>query len=241
MGVTYRFNIAHNGSRWLKSKIAEYTLRSRPQIMQLLFPNTQIFGLSEQLPFFGKQPKGSHCLASDAIRLLQGRSRCTPGFGSEMSLSFAKFLCETEIGILTKLYPLDGHPAFDFIGIKAIPERSYYSTIDVKACYEHLIHSDVHTTEVIRHHDSRQYGHNEQCNNATKKLLEHEQNKAGINVTITEKVIIDLKSSSKGNIAFSNNQKMLIPELTGSGFEIYVLLAHFKSKWEIDFTSKKIN
>lgn len=217
--VRYKFNIARNGSRWLKSRIAEYALRSRPQITQSLFPNTQIFGLSEQLPFLGKQPKGSHCLASDAIRLIQGRLRCTPSFGSEMSLSFAKFLCETEISILTKLYPLDGHPAFDFIGIKAIPERSYYSTIDIKTCYEH----------------------NKQCNSAIKKLLEHEQNKVGITVTIMKKLIIDLKSSTQGRTTLSNNQKMLIPELTDNGFEIYVLLAHFKPRWEIDFTLKKIN
>jgi hypothetical protein len=240
MDVRYKFNIAHNGSRWLKSRIAEYALRSRPQIMQLLFPNTQIFGLSEQLPFLGKQPKGSHCLASDTIRLLQGRSRCTPGFGSEMSLSFAKFLCETEIRILTKLYPLDGHPSFDFIGIKAIPERSYYSTINIKTCYEHLTHSGIYATEVIRHYEGGQYERNKRYKNAFKELLEYEQNKLGINVTITEKFTIDLKSSTQGSIALSNNQKTLIPELTNNGFKIYVLLAHFKPNWEIEFSLKEI-
>jgi hypothetical protein len=67
-------------------------------------------------------------------------------------------------------------------------------------------------------------------------LLKNEEARLGSNVTLLEKSVIELKSSSQKIIAFSHKQKELIGELVQNGFKIYTLLAQFKSDWTVEFT-----
>jgi hypothetical protein len=169
------------------------------------------------------------------IRHVQGVER---GLGTLTLIpcSFAKFLSEIEISVLDKLYPIYGHPVFDFIGFRATPEESYNSTIDLNACYQYVtrpiwrIGEDATTFEKRRHELGEQY------KNAIKILLKNEEERLGINIALLEKAIIELKSSSQKTIALSKKQRRLAEELICSGFKIYILLAQFKSNLTVDFT-----
>jgi hypothetical protein len=81
-----------------------------------------------------------------------------------------------------------------------------------------------------RHKLGRQY------KKAIEMLLKSEEARLSSNVTLLEKSVIELKSSSRKIIAFSHKQKELIGELVRCGFKIYTLLAQFKSDWTVEFT-----
>ena len=143
--------------------------------------------------------------------------------------------------MLDKLYPIHGHPVFDFIGFRAEPEESYSLTIDLKACYQYIdrpiwrVGEDATAFIRRRHELGRQY------QNALRKLIQEAEEKLGFSVSIVDKVIIELKSSTKETVALTSKQQMLIPELIERGFKIYVLLAQFASDWKVKFTLHRLS
>ncbi|MEM2363668.1 MAG: hypothetical protein QXO15_04610 [Nitrososphaerota archaeon] len=162
---------------------------------------------------------------------------------------FASFLCWIEIDILDKLYPMDGHPVFDLIGLKAEPEESYNLTIDLRACYQYVnrlkmcVGEGVTTFKMMhelkdtrrRHELGRQY------QNALRKLIQEVEEKLGSSISIIDKAVIELKSSAKENITLTSKQKTLIPELIERGFKIYVLSAQYCSDWKVRFTLHELS
>jgi hypothetical protein len=72
-------------------------------------------------------------------------------------------------------------------------------------------------------------------------LLRNEETRLGSNITLLEKAIIELKSSSQKSIALSNKQKGLISELVDGNFKINTILAQFKSDWTIEFTLHELS
>jgi hypothetical protein len=198
-------------------------------------PDFQVVSLGELNPYMGRSPMDRLlALPSDVIRHVQGIERGTFSFGDKIPLPFAKFLSEIEIGTLDKLYPIHGHPVFDFIGLKATPEESYNSTIDLSACYRHITRPTWHVEE-YESFTKRRHELGEQYKKAIKMLLKNEEARLGSNVTLLEKSVIELKSSSRKTIAFSPKQKELIGELVRCGFKIYTLLAQYKTDWTVEF------
>jgi len=248
---SHKFNIIRDGGRWFKSRIIELILNYKPEIIQSLLPDFQIVSLGASDSYIrsiigyngyiGIFPRGRHLASpSEAIRHFQGIRYQGMGKGAlagyEIPVPFAKFLSEVEIGMLDKLYPIFGHPVFDFIGFKAIPEESYNHTVDLSKCYQYInkpiwqIGEDVISFTEKRHEFGGQY------RNAIKMLIKEVEERLGIKVALLEKAVIELKSSSKGIIALSSKQKKLIRELIINGFKFYIILAQFKSDWVVEFT-----
>jgi len=241
-----KFNIIRDDGKWFKSRIVELILNYKPEIIQSLLPNFQIVSLGASDSYMrsiigyngyiGNFPRGRHLASpSEVIRHFQGVERGTLA-GYEIPYPFAKFLSEVEIGMLDKLYPIFGHPVFDFIGFKAIPEESYNYTVELSKCYQYVnkmiwqIGEDVVSFTEKRHELGGQY------RNAIKMLIKEVEERLGIKVALLEKAVIELKSSSKGIVALSSKQKKLIRELIINGFKFYIILAQFKSDWVVEFT-----
>jgi hypothetical protein len=204
-------------------------------------PDFQVVSLGELNPYMGRFPNDKLlALPSNVVRHVQGIERGTFGFGDEIPLPFAKFLSEIEISMLDKLYPIHGHPVFDFIGFKSTPEESYNSTIDLRACYRYITRPIWHTEEDTSF-TKRRHELGEQYKKAIKMLLRNEETRLNSDIRLLEKAIIELKSSSQKSIALSDKQKGLISELVDSGFKIYTILAQFKSDWTVEFTLHELS